>query len=465
MDKDITIIAAVDLCFGIADSNGIPWKVKSDMSRFKKITTKCAVGKQNAVIMGRRTWDSLNRPLPNRINIVVSNNIYIDSEYAVTVHSFNDALQFISSNSDTIDKIFAIGGVGIYKEAMKNRNCREIKLTIIRRVFDCTRFFPSNMMECGFKRAQQSKILSENDLEYQFIDFRRKEHTQHQEIQYINLVSKIMYMGITKKDRTGVGTISVFGEQMRFSLKNNSIPLLTTKRVFWRGIVEELLWFISGDTNAKTLQKKNIHFWDGNSSREYLDKIGLENRRVGDLGPVYGFQWRHFGAKYVDMYTNYDGKGIDQLADVINKLKTNPDDRRIVLTAWNPSDIYQMALPPCHMFCQFYVANKQLSCQLYQRSGDMGLGIPFNIASYALFTHMLAHVTGLQAYELIHTIGDAHIYINHVDALKEQIKRKPLEFPTVHLNPSVRDINKFRIEDIHLKNYKSHKGIQMDMAV
>lgn len=182
---------------------------------------------------------------------------------------------------------------------------------------------------------------------------------------------------------------------MRYSLKE-SLPLLTTKRVFWRAVVEELLWFIRGSTNALELKEKNVNIWDANSTREYLDSIGLSDRVEGDLGPVYGFQWRHYGAEYKDMYTDYTGKGIDQLKNIIETLKTNPNDRRIIMCSWNPIDLPKMALPPCHCLVQFYVANGELSCMLYQRSADMGLGVPFNIASYALLTNMIAHITGLK---------------------------------------------------------------------
>jgi dihydrofolate reductase / thymidylate synthase len=218
----------------------------------------------------------------------------------------------------------------------------------------------------------------------------------HPEQQYLAIIKDILTSGVFRSDRTGVGTLSKFGVQMRFSLRDSTLPLLTTKRVFWRGVAEELLWFISGDTNAKTLQDKDIHIWDGNGSREFLDKCGLAHREVGDLGPVYGFQWRHFGAKYDTMHASYDGLGVDQLAQVVDKLKHNPTDRRIILSAWNPAALPEMALPPCHMFAQFYVSHGELSCQMYQRSADMGLGVPFNIASYALLTYLLAKVTGLK---------------------------------------------------------------------
>lgn len=197
-------------------------------------------------------------------------------------------------------------------------------------------------------------------------------------------------------DRTGVGTLGIFGVQMRYSLKNDVFPLLTTKRVFWRGVVEELLWFIQGSTNANLLKEKNIHIWDANSTREFLDSAGLNHYDEGDLGPIYGFQWRHFGAEYKGMNHDYTNEGIDQLKNVINTIKTNPNDRRIIMCAWNPLDLKKMALPPCHCMVQFFVANNELSCLLYQRSADMGLGVPFNIASYSLLTYMIAHVTGLK---------------------------------------------------------------------
>lgn len=222
-----------------------------------------------------------------------------------------------------------------------------------------------------------------------------------------------------------------------------------------------------GNTNANDLAAKNIHIWDGNGSREFLDQRGLSHREVGDLGPVYGFQWRHFGAKYVDMHTDYTGQGVDQLAECIDKIKNSPEDRRIIMSAWNPADLDLMALPPCHMFCQFYVDTEQneLSCQMYQRSADMGLGVPFNIASYALLTHMIAHVTGRQPGDFIHTIGDAHIYLNHVDALQEQLKREPRDFPTLKINPAKTNIDDFVFEDFEVIGYNPHKPIKMDMAV
>lgn len=293
---------------------------------------------------------------------------------------------------------------------------------------------------------------------------------------------------------TGTGTVSIFAPRpLKFSLSDASgtpiLPLLTTKRVFLRAVVAELLWFVAGSTSSLPLSEAGVKIWDGNGSREFLDNVGLSHRAVGDLGPVYGFQWRHFGADYVDAQTDYTGQGVDQLAEVIDKLRNKPYDRRIILSAWNPRDLKLMALPPCHMFAQFYVsyprgkdeknnngtegdgeAEKKpkghLHCQLYQRSCDMGLGVPFNIASYALLTHMLAHVCELVPGTFTHVMGDAHVYLDHTEALKVQLEREPRDFPTLEI---VREqggsIDGWKAEDFVVKGYDPHKTIAMKMSV
>ncbi|KAB0799059.1 hypothetical protein PPYR_06939 [Photinus pyralis] len=288
---------------------------------------------------------------------------------------------------------------------------------------------------------------------------------RHEEFQYLNHIRQILDTGVKRSDRTGVGTYAIFGAQMRYSLRDNIFPLLTTKRVFWRGVVEELLWFIRGSTNAKDLSDKKVHIWDANSSREFLDQMEFTDREVGDLGPVYGFQWRHFGATYEGMHADYDGKGIDQLKQVIDTIRNNPNDRRIIMCAWNPVDIPKMALPPCHCLVQFYVANGELSCLLYQRAADMGLGVPFNIASYSLLTVMIAHVTGLKPGEFIHTLGDSHVYLTHVEPLKEQLQRVPKPFPHLHIKRHVASIDDFKVEDFDLVGYDPYPTIKMEMAV
>src|SRR5258708_11029022 len=316
--------------------------------------------------------------------------------------------------------------------------------------------------------------------------------TLHEEEQYLSLIRRVIEEGATRPDRTGTGTISIFAPpSFRFSLKNNVLPLLTTKRVFFRAVLEELLWFVRADTDSIHLSERGVKIWDGNGSREFLDKRGLSHRRVGDLGPVYGFQWRHFGAKYHTADTDYTGQGIDQLKEVIRKIKEDPTDRRIIMSAWNPAgavcivssdprlsappfstDLSEMALPPCHMFCQFYVhlptsdiERPGLSCIMFQRSADLGLGIPFNIASYALLTHMIAKVTNTEARELVIQLGDAHVYRDHVDALKLQLEREPRPFPTLRWTRNVTDIDDFKDDDFAVDGYQPHGKLEMKMSV
>lgn len=298
------------------------------------------------------------------------------------------------------------------------------------------------------------------------------EHPNKEEQQYLDLCERIIKEGEFRPDRTGTGTYSLFAPpQLRFDLKDDTFPLLTTKKVFTKGIILELLWFVAGCTDGKKLSDQGVKIWEGNGSREYLDSLGLSHRREGDLGPVYGFQWRHFGAEYKTCDDDYSGQGVDQLKEIIHKLKTNPYDRRIILSAWNPPDFPKMALPPCHVFSQFYVSfpkeggKPRLSCLLYQRSCDMGLGVPFNIASYALLTKMIAMVCDMEPGEFIHTLGDAHVYKDHVDALHTQILREPRSFPKLKIKRHVTDIDDFKFEDFEITDYNPHGKIAMKMSV
>lgn len=285
------------------------------------------------------------------------------------------------------------------------------------------------------------------------------------ESQYINLIKHILENGISKDDRTGIGTLSIFSYNMTFNLRE-SFPLLTTKKVYWKGVVEELLWFISGSTDSNILKEKGVKIWEGNSSREFLDSRGLSHYDQGDIGAGYGFQWRHFGAKYTNMYDNYEGKGIDQLKDVIYKIKNTPDDRRIIMSAWNPTDLDKMALPPCHIFVQFWVDTnkKELHSQMYQRSCDVGLGVPFNIASYALLTCIIAKLCDLTPGDFHYCMGDTHIYKNHIDAMKLQITRDPYDFPKINIK-DITDIDNITADDIELLDYKYYANIKMNIAV
>ena len=262
--------------------------------------------------------------------------------------------------------------------------------------------------------------------------------------QYLTLLEHVKQNGQKKEDRTGTGTMSVFGFQMRFNL-NESFPLLTTKKVHLKSVIYELLWFLSGDTNIKFLKDNGVSIWD-----EWAD----EN---GNLGPVYGHQWRSWPTS--------EGREIDQISNLINQIKKTPDSRRLIVSAWNVGEINKMKLPPCHCFFQFYVADGRLSCQLYQRSADIFLGVPFNIASYALLTQMIAHVCGLECGEFIHTLGDAHIYTNHIDQVNEQLRRKPKKLPQIKINPSVKSIFDFKYEDFSLEGYDPYPLIKAPVAV
>lgn len=290
--------------------------------------------------------------------------------------------------------------------------------------------------------------------------------TFHDETQYLNLIREIIQTGSYEKSRNG-NTYTKFGYNMRFNLKNGIIPLLTTKKMAWKTCFEELFWFIRGSTSNVELQKRNVHIWDDNCTREFLDKRGLFYYAEGDLGPIYGHQWRHFNAEYKSSNTCYQGEGIDQLQYIIDQLK-NPatrTSRRLIITAWNPCQISSMALPPCHILAQFHVReNKYLSCALFQRSGDVGLGVPFNIASYSLLTHILAKHCDLEADEFIHFLGNCHIYEEHLDALKKQITIEPLLFPRIEIKNKNNNIEDYCLDDIiWTTKYHSHESIKMAM--
>jgi len=288
-----------------------------------------------------------------------------------------------------------------------------------------------------------------------------------EEKQYLDLIQKILKDGYLEKGRNG-NTKSIFGYSMRFSLKDGQIPLLTTKRVAWKTCFQELMWFVSGSTDNRELNDKNVHIWDANSSREFLDSRGLYKNEVNDLGPVYGHQWRHFNEPYIDCHTDYCGKGIDQLQYIIDQLKTEEGrtSRRLVMSAWNPCQLDEMALPPCHVLVQFYVREqKYLSCSLYQRSGDVGLGVPFNIASYSFLTHILAKHCDLIADEFVHFLGNAHIYENHIPILEKQVLREPLEFPRLQIQNKHSNIEEYCLDDIlWITPYKCLDTLKMDMV-
>jgi len=305
-----------------------------------------------------------------------------------------------------------------------------------------------------------SKILKSN--KYKNRDINTE---YHEEYQYINLINDVLLDGSDVIGRNGA-TKMVFGTIMEFDLNNNSIPILTTKRVAYKTCLRELLWFINGSTDNEVLQRQGVTIWNGNASRDFLDSRGLYDNSINDLGPIYGFQWRHFNAEYEGCSSDYQNKGIDQLSYVINCLK-DPEQRtsrRLIITAWNPCQLDKMALPPCHVLMQFNVRdNKYLSCSLYQRSGDIGLGVPFNIASYSFLTHLIAHHCNLIPEKFIYNLGNAHIYSDHILSLEQQVDNTPHRFPTIKIIKKHENIEDYTIDDFIIENYISHKKISMEM--
>ena len=462
------IIVAVSQNYIIGVDNEIPWDYKEDMKYFRKITSN---SDKNIVIMGYNTWKSIGKVLPKRMNIVINRdcNTVLEEVKTNLYYSNNFNNLILKLNKDYNDySIFVIGGESIYLQALNHNSCDKVYLTKIKKKLvikdelkDTIRKFP--------KLTDNYELISSVKGDNKDLEFRiyKKLYNdkKHEEYQYLEHIQDILDTTDIYGDRTGVGIKSKFGIHMTYDISKH-IPLLTTKKVFSRGIIEELLWFLRGETDNKLLQEKNVHIWDGNTSREFLDSLGHTNRREGDGGPIYGFNFRHYGAKYVDCDTDYTGQGYDQVTEVIRLIKEEPNSRRILINLWNPCVLNEGVLPPCHTLYQFRVYGDRLCCSLYQRSGDMGLGVPFNIASATLMTYIFAHLTGKKPWKLVHTIGDAHIYINHEEALKKQLKRKPLSFPLLKVcDREQKCVEDFKASDFIISGYDSHGRIKMDMAV
>ena len=288
---------------------------------------------------------------------------------------------------------------------------------------------------------------------------------RHDENQYLNLINDILQEKQEFIGRNGK-TLAIFGSAMHFSLENQTIPLLTSKKLAWKTCLRELLWFIKGDTSNKRLREQNVNIWNQNSTREFLDSRGLYNNQEDDLGPIYGFQWRHFNAPYNNCDTDYNNEGVDQLQEIISQLKdkTTRNSRRLIMTAWNPCQINEMALPPCHVLCQFNVTDEnKLSCSLYQRSGDVGLGVPFNIASYSFLTHLIAKHCDLEPLEFVYYLGNAHIYDDHIHGLRDQLTKKVLEFPKINIKTQHLNIEDYCLGDFEIINYNFNDTIKLNM--
>lgn len=475
-----SLISAVTTDFGIGIKNGLPWRhLPVDMRWFKNTTMN------QTVIMGRNTWESIgSSALPYRHNIVISRAIpdttISHDNNTVFCNNLESALQQVRT-----PKAYVIGGSKLYDTAIIHPNCESLLITHVGKNLAVDTFFP-NINQASFKikkihNQTTSKIIHHNSddgdqttpieiIEYEKITSDTTISplsTFANETGYLSALKEIIGRGEERYDRTGVGTKALFGLNFRYDLELG-YPLLTTKRMFVNGIIHELLWFLRGETDVKILQKNGVHIWDGNSSRSFLDKIGQYNRKELDIGPSYGFQFRHAGAPYVSADTDYSNVGFDQVNYVLNELRYNPYGRRAIINLWSPLQLSEMALPPCLFQYQFWVSgnNKYLNCSIYQRSGDMGLGVPFNIASASLMMHIFAKLTNLKPKTLVHTIGDAHIYLNHIEPLQRQIARQPRPFPLLQISDRAQwRPEDFEATDIKISGYYPYTGIKMDMAI
>jgi dihydrofolate reductase / thymidylate synthase len=478
--KQFNLILAKSLNNGIGINNTLPWNIKNDLKHFKNITAPQYANisfpncYSNAIIMGKNTWLSLPiKPLPNRFNIIVSSTLEDKNlpEYTYIVKSFEEVFNL----SIIPYKYYLIGGEKLFNYVMDKYQDKilDIYITDIYCNFNSDKFFNHNLN--NFDLFNLSDIMEENSVKYQFRHYINKSYKHiyrnEDEIQYLNLLKKVIEEGDKRQTRNSI-TYSIFGEKLSFNLKKG-FPLLTTKRVYWKGILGELLWFIQGNTNNKDLKEKNIHIWDGNTTKEYLEKYELPYPE--DIcGPIYGWQWRNFNKKY--SYKNENGElmeneageeqGVDQLQECIKLIREDPNSRRIFMSAWNPNQLNEMCLPPCHVSYQFYVHNNELSCQMYQRSADLFLGLPFNIASTALLTTMIAHITQKIPGKIHICIGDAHLYDEHLDAVKEQLGRinDTYSFPILNIKNERNEIGEFKEEDFELINYQCHGTIKAKMA-
>jgi dihydrofolate reductase/thymidylate synthase len=478
--QKVSLIVAHDSKYGIGKDNQIPWHLVPDMKFFTKTTDN------SYVIMGRKTWESIpekSRGLKNRINVILSTSLtpeYIEKTNYNKVECI--LINSIAKFWDIYDykhDIFVIGGVDLYKYFLTNSHLlKTIYITKINHHYNCDTFFPFEEFndiiltrQIKVNLLEQNKNLDKlNNIEVYYTI--TEIILSNQEYNYLNLLKTILYTDPNGRIGRNGKTFSIFGPQLEFNLLNNTIPILTTKKIFIKGIFEELFFFIKGLTNSKILEEKKVNIWKDNTSLDFLKSRKL-NYPEGDMGPMYGFQWRHFGSSYTNCLNNYTQQGYDQLYNLINNLINDPYSRRHLLTTYNPADVDKSVLAPCHgIVIQFYVEDKYLDCKMYQRSGDIFLGVPFNIASYSLLMFLIGKVVGLVPRNLIMTFGDVHIYEQHLEAVKEQIKRIPYEFPKINIKKelngnTIEDRIKFMEEiifdDIEIINYKYHPIIKAPM--
>lgn len=451
------VILITDFNGGIGNDNKLPWSFKKDMEFFKNKTT--SILEKSIVIMGRKTWESLpNKFLPNRLNYVITRqNLSSDNNDISFFNSLNSALNKAYNNITDHNNIWVIGGGEIYNEAFRHKDVNNVYHTLI----------PSSDFACDtFVKFQDLKLIHKhfiNDIdritkkEY-CLEFNKYSVNYNAEVEYLKLLEKVKHEGVLKNGRNGK-TISLFGEEIKFDV-SKTFPLLTTKKMFLRGIIEELLFFIRGETDTSKLSEKGVKIWEGNTSKEFLDKMGF-NYKVGEMGPMYGYQWRHFNKPYGD-----EEGGIDQFKQLIDDIKNNPNSRRLLMTDYNPAQSKQGVLYPCHsLILQFYVENNDLSVKMYQRSADLFLGVPFNIASTSLLLYIVAKLTGKYPKNVIITFGDCHIYEEHFEQVDRQLSRTPYNLPQIITTDfkTIEDVENASVDDFELINYICHKGIKAQM--
>lgn len=460
------IIISVDKEGGISKDGNLPWDSPEDMNFFKSVTT--GNGK-NAVLMGRVTYDSIPgnfRPLRKRTNIVISSSINPSDEPLILVYSsLLEALKGLG-NQNNYEEIFIMGGGLIYEQVLEHYLylCDKIYMTKFKAAYQCDRFIDLTKIE---RFPFSSDPVKSTD----YSRFTYSPKIRHGEYQYLKALNKTLESGDLKPDRTGVGTLSTFGVNFKFDIRS-TIPIITTKQVWLEGVIRELLFFISGETDTKILERDGVNIWKGNTDKKYLEKIGL-NYEEGVMGPCYPHQLRHYGAEYLGPHESYENQGIDQLQNIIESIKRDPHSRRLIINYWNPQQLKEMALPPCHIIVQFNIvfdktdATKYLDCSVYQRSMDAFLGCPFNIASYAILTHMIAFLTELKPRRLIYNIGDFHIYKNHIEQVKRQIIRTPRPFPTLTFRrqSEIKSIDDFTLNDFMIEGYEPCSKIKAELNI
>lgn len=466
------LIVAYDNKRGIGLNGDMPWHVPADLKHFSNITSS------NIVIMGRKTWDSLpdeHRPLKNRINYIVSStmdqDIDIDNKNVFVLKSLDDCLGHIMIRQFNKRKIFIIGGQQLYNEAINHSKLNKIHVTEIYKDFGCDKHFSELPDRFNLSDVSHFK-KTKDDIYFRFLTYTLENYdtkwVNNEEMQYINMLQHIFDNGLERSDRTGVGTVSTFGKQFEYNLED-TFPLLTTKRMFVRAIFEELALYISGKTDNGILQEKGIHIWDGNTTRDFLDKRGLVDYKENDMGETYGFNFRHYGAEYKGFSEDYTGQGFDQLSYVIYEIKNNPSSRRLIINLWNAKTMRRAALPACLCMYQFYVdtKNKKLNLQIYIRSSDFFLANNWNTCTGAFLVYMICNLKGidLEPGKLSVITGDTHIYLSHLEAVQKNLERTPKPFPKLIVKEQKDSIEEFTWEDFKIVGYKPYPNISAPMAV